>query len=610
MPTYAKCHCKVCRSPIEFDIGHAGKNTNCPHCGKTTILLLPGGQNKKKHNMSEKENDVTTKDYIVAITVIAGIACFGIWVLYQSGKWAWGFVAGSDKEQPAKSIPTNPIHNKIKSDPSKPDQKDNIVAKAPIKNVKLPLIPAVALNNILAKMPFHALDISEDLPVLLLTHAAASHYNCNDNVNSRIAFEAALTHSPGKSTPNTRALFYIEIAKRMGHYKNHTYFNISINKALESILAKMPNHTYKNEPPMDKIIYLASMLKPSLNENYLNKLNALISTPHEKPNRFREAKPIPDPHRLAVSHSALATLYKINGQNSDFTKSMVKSISIIDGIDLTRKKQLNGGATSDDKAWAYAQAAKYMAFVGQRELSISLIEKSKIAHSIGYFFAHRDDAFLLGRRKEIITITYVLLGMESKALTFGNIRGSDHHQLSGVAEAYLLTGHPDKAAEIYYRFMNTGHHEVYKEHYFSTHFSVGKQVAARGNSAYIRFPPLVESKECITPIAKRLAARGLARQSDELIQLLDDDETEEAHLTALPYKIINTQADSYLKIFEEVKSLTNDSARKECLCALAFAISTSGIRGTDQYGAPLCITKKKYTNEESRLIAKISRLLD
>src|ERR1035441_7903363 len=39
--TYAKCLCRHCYEPIEFDSAHAGHVAPCPHCGKETDLYIP-----------------------------------------------------------------------------------------------------------------------------------------------------------------------------------------------------------------------------------------------------------------------------------------------------------------------------------------------------------------------------------------------------------------------------------------------------------------------------------------------------------------------------------------------------------------------------------------
>lgn len=39
--TYAKCHCRFCNGPIEFDTAYAGYAQPCPHCGLETDLIVP-----------------------------------------------------------------------------------------------------------------------------------------------------------------------------------------------------------------------------------------------------------------------------------------------------------------------------------------------------------------------------------------------------------------------------------------------------------------------------------------------------------------------------------------------------------------------------------------
>ena len=40
-PGYAKCLCRHCNGPIEFETEGAGEDVDCPHCGLATVLFVP-----------------------------------------------------------------------------------------------------------------------------------------------------------------------------------------------------------------------------------------------------------------------------------------------------------------------------------------------------------------------------------------------------------------------------------------------------------------------------------------------------------------------------------------------------------------------------------------
>ncbi len=110
MPTnFVKCCCQHCGGGIEFDASHDQESVECPHCGKTTSLMVPPLVMKPTNLMAPPPIITPQKRFPIGIMLLGVVAIFIAVAAWQI------FVAALKPEvwQQTNLIETNGISVKV-----------------------------------------------------------------------------------------------------------------------------------------------------------------------------------------------------------------------------------------------------------------------------------------------------------------------------------------------------------------------------------------------------------------------------------------------------------------------------------------------------------------
>lgn len=102
-PQTLKIACPSCREHVEFPAGMRGQIINCPHCGLSMVLELPGATPRPASPppltpgaplmQADSSQEIRGRDSARAVKVISGLTmCAGMFISFIPGIEAIGFL--------------------------------------------------------------------------------------------------------------------------------------------------------------------------------------------------------------------------------------------------------------------------------------------------------------------------------------------------------------------------------------------------------------------------------------------------------------------------------------------------------------------------------------